>query len=347
MKLLFIINTPGQAHTWKYVIRELGNKGHSINILARDSGSTLPILRASGFQYDSFKPVGSRYSRLFGAVKHFQKCYELSRSISPSMVIGFGIDAAVTAARLRKPCIVFIDDDHTPFQNNVTRLLANAIVTPGCFRQDLGKKHIRVNGYKELAYLHPNYFRPDATIFDELKMKRGEKYILLRFNAWDAVHDIGKNGFLKSDKFSLVEELGKYARVFISPEGLLPEALEKYRLLTPYDRFHQVLYHAQMFVSDTGTAASEAVILGTPAVFCSSDAISMGNFRELSEYGLLYYFSHPEPALKKAVALIQEPGLKEEWAAKRQKMLAEKVDVSSYMVEFITSRLKQIYGDIN
>jgi uncharacterized protein len=334
MRLLFIINTPGQAHTWKHVITNLQNRGDVVKIIARDYGSAPVILRDHGLQFEQFSPVGSRVSRLAGALSHFSKVYQLSRGFSPSIVIGFGIDAAVTAVRLRRPCIVFIDDDHTPVQNLLTSMLGSTIITPDCFKGNLGKRHIRVKGYKELAYIHPNYFTPDAAIFDELKVARDEKYVILRFNSFDAVHDIGSRGFSNSEKFKLVEELGKQARVFISPEAPLPGGLEKYRLPVSYTRFHQAIYHAQMFVGDTATA-TEAALLGTAAVLCCPNETVMGNFQDLEKYGLLFCYHKGEAAIQKAAELIQQRGLKEEWAGKRKVLLADKMDVGLFLSDFI------------
>ena len=336
MRLLFIINTPGQAHTWKHVISRLQRNGHVTKILARDYGSTPAILSSCGFQFETFETIGSGYSRLLGASSHFQKCYGLSRGFEPSIVIGFGIDAAVTASRFGKPSIVFIDDDHTRFQNLLTRLLGSAIVTPDCFRGDLGRKHVRVNGYKELAYLHPNYFHPDAAILDELGLQQGEKYIILRFNALDAVHDIGVRGFSSEDKVTLVKKLEEQARVFVSPEASLPRELDSYRLAIPYARFHHAIYYAQMFVGDTGTTATESAMLGTPAVFFNRNTRDMGNFKDMSQYGLMYhYYGDASTAINKAIELAQQPHLKEEFADKRRKMLAHKTDVGRFLADFI------------
>lgn len=337
MRMLFIINTPGQAHTWKHVMSDLAGNGHELKIIARDYGSTPAILNASSFNFETFKPVGSGFSRLMGAGIHFQRCYQLSRQFSPSVVIGFGIDAAVTAARLRVPSIVFTDDDHLILQNRVTSLLGNTIITPDCFLGNLGDKHIRVRGYKELAYLHPNYFRPDVTVVNELKINEGEKYAILRLNSWDAVHDIGARGFSVADQFKLVRELEKHVKVFISPEGRLPPVLEPYRLPIRYDRFHHAIFYSQMVVGDTGTALAEAAVLGIPSVLCSDLAASMGNFQDLYKRGLLFPYKDGSPAISKAVELIQQPDLKDLWDLRRRKMLADRIDVGKFMVNLIES----------
>jgi uncharacterized protein len=338
MRLIFIINTPGQAHTWRYVIEGFQARGHCLKILARDYGSTIHLLTDFGFKFTTFKPVGALSWRLLGSFMHLEKCYQLSQGFNPSMFIGFGIDAAITAARYRKPCIVLVDDEHTYMQNRMTSLLANAIITPDTFRKTLGEKHIRIQSFKELAYLHPKYFKPDISIFDELNIPRGEKYIILRFNVFDAVHDIGMRGFPASYQMKLVTELERFARVFIAPEAKLSSELDKYRLTVPFSRIHHVLYYSSLLVCDTGTMTTEAAILGTPVVRVQSIVGHKDprSFDELGrKYGLIFSYRDPEVGLQKAVNLIQIPGLKEEWARRRQKLLADKIDITQYMMDFI------------
>ena len=338
MRMLFIINTPGQAHTWRYIIKSLMANGHAVNILARDYGSTPHLLDSFGFRFKTYRPVGSRTMRLLSAFNHFQQCYNLARGTDPSLIMGFGLDAAVTARRLGRPCVVLCDDEHTYIQNRLTTRLAKFFITPDTFARTLGNNHIRVKAFKELAYLHPDYFIPDISIFDELKVNRGEKFVVLRFNVLDAVHDIGMRGFSVSDRLRLVKELSAYARVFISPESGLTGELKRYFLPTAYNRIHHVLYYAQMLVSDTGTMSTEAGILGTPAVRFQTtvgrnDPRAFGELQQ--RYGLVYSFGEPEGAIHKAVELIKKPGLKEEWAEKRQALFKDKIDINRFMVDFI------------
>lgn len=338
MRLLFIINTPAQAYTWEYSMKEFLAKGHDLKILARDYGATPKILGELGFEFEPFNPIGSRSSRLLGAAGHFQRCYRLSRPFEPSLIVGFGLDAAVTAVRLRKPCIVFMDDWLTHVQNNLTHLLASAVITPDNLKADRGKRHVLVNSYKEMAYLHPHYFKPDATIFDDLKLEKCQRYVILRINAWDAIHDIGKHGFSVSDQFDLVEGLGQYARVFISPEGALPKELEKHRLSIPHTRIHHALYYAQLLITDTQTMATEAAVLGTPTVRSNTlvGPNDSNNFIELEQkYDLMYSFAEPRQAMDKAITLIKKPDLKEQWCSKRLKLLNDKTDLTEFMVDFI------------
>jgi uncharacterized protein len=338
-RLLFIINTPGQAHTWHFIIKNLIERGCQVKILARDYGSTPDLLHAFGFQFTVFHPVGSQVWRLAAVARHFEKCYTLSRGFAPTAVLGFGLDAAVVAAMFRKPCIAFFDNEHTYWQNRMTAILARWVITPDTFQKTLGKNHIRVASCKEMAYLHPSSFKPDVTVYDELKINRGEPYIIMRFNLIDAIHDIGMHALPISSQIELVKQFEKYARVFISPEGALVSELEPYRLKIPYHRIHHALYFASLLVSDSCTMTTEAAVLGTPAVRIhpivgrnTDPAI----FRELEEkYNLVYSFHDFTGALQKALQLISRPGLKAEWDYKRRKLMLEKIDFNDFMLDFI------------
>ncbi len=259
------------------------------------------------------------------------------------LITGFGVYDAYTSFLLRKPCIVFTDSE--PMVNKISysiqfqlfRPFVDAVITPSSFRQNLGKKHIRVESFKELAYLHPNYYHPNDDIFELLGIGKNEDYALLRFNAFDAVHDAGIGGFTDEDKTRLVKELEKYAHVSISSETGIPDEVKDRVARIPKSRIHDVLYYAKLFVADTGTMVTEAAILGTPAVMLHPKVKLFGNFVELEQkYGLIWGFDRdPERVIEKAVELIRKPNLKEEWKKKREKLLEDKINITEFMVWFI------------
>jgi uncharacterized protein len=343
-KLLFIINTPGQAYTWRPVIQYFLNNHREVKIIARNSGPTLNILNHYGLPYASFNTSNSSVGRLFSTLDHFQEVYLLARGSGSSLVMGFGVDAAITAARLRKPCILFIDDDHTKWQNRVAKRFSQAIITPQSFDMDLGKKQVRIKGYKELAYLHPDHFHPDPGILEELRVKPDEKYIIIRFNSFSAVHDIGLSGFSLQDKYTVVKTMEKYARVFIAAESELPPDLESYRLPIPQYRIHHALNYARMVMTDSGTISTESAVLGTPVTrYALGLTKEMGNFMELEQrYGLIFCITQLDVLLRKSIELVQDPNTKPIWAEKRQRLLAEKIDVASFLIDFIDNYLSNL-----
>ena len=111
------------------------------------------------------------------------------------------------------------------------------------------------------------------------------------------------------------------------------------------------MYYAQLLVGDSQTMTTEAALLGTPAVRCNSfvGENDMANFIELeNKYDLIYSFNDYEKALDKAIYLLQKSDLKEEWVQKRNVMLSDKVDVSSFIVDYIDkySKSKLNFGGI-
>lgn len=260
------------------------------------------------------------------------------------MISGFGGYEVYSSFLLRVPSIVFVDSEFSI--NRKTFLIqfklfypfTQAIITPQSYRQNLGNKQIRINSYKELAYLHPKYFHPDESVKNLLNLNGGEDYVLLRFNAFDAVHDFKVEGFNEQDKIRLVHELERFAKVFISSETGVPDEIKDRVMKIPKSRIHDVIYYAKMLITDTQTMTTEAAILGTPAIRCNNfvGPNDMGNFVDLEqEYGLIYNYADSTAAINKALDLIQKEDLKKEWKKKNQRLLNEKSDITAFMVWFI------------
>jgi predicted glycosyltransferase len=199
---------------------------------------------------------------------------------------------------------------------------------------------MRVDAYKESFYLHPNYFRPDNGVLEQAGLIPGEKFVILRFVAWHAHHDVGQHGLSNEEKGKLVTELGRHARVLISSEGALPEELEPNRVRIPVHKIHDLLYYAQLLVGDSQTMSTEAAILGTPAVRCNTfvGPKDMSNFVELEHtYGLLFSFHNATQAIQKAIELVRRPDIKSEGGETRERLLSNKVDVTGVLVDQILS----------
>lgn len=339
LRIAFFLNTPAHVHLYKNVIKNLESRGHKAIILARNYGDTVNLLDEMGFEYFVYANVpASKYGKILALPFNVLTAYNFLRKKKPDLLIGMGVYSAYTSQLLRKKCIIFNDSEPTPFQFMLFKPFVDVVLTPSSFTKDLGPKHIKFNSFKEIAYLHKNYFVPDASVYDFLGINKNEEYVLLRFNAFDAVHDLGINGFSVDQKRLLVNELSKHARVFISSELKLPDDFDKYLLKIPKSRIHDILYHAKLVVADTQTITTESAVLGTPVIRFNSfvGKHDMGNFIELeNKYNLIFSFNDPEKATSKAVELVQKSNLKTEWKQRRDKLLADKIDTTQFLVSFI------------
>jgi len=348
MKVFVKIGHPGHVHLFKNLIWILENRGHEVKIAAKDRGIIFKLLDTYGFTYEKFdRHRDSLHSKALGFVTREFKILKMVREFKPDISVAMGpIPLAHVSKLLNKPCISFTDTEHDRFERLLSDPFVSAICTPSCFKKDLGKKQVRYNGYHELAYLHPNYFKPDSGVLDELGLSRDDKFIIMRFVSWRASHDVGHSGLTLEIKRRAVKEFGKYGQVFITSESPLPSEFEKYRINVSPEKIHNLMYYATLLYGESATMTSECAVLGTHAIFC--DFAGRGYTDEQEEkYGLVFNFKLDEESqgesLEKAVELLRENNLKKKGNKKRERLLSEKIDVTAWMTNFIEYRPKSLY----
>ena len=340
MKIVVDINHPAHVHYFKNFIWEMQKRGHEILITASEKDISYILLDKYGFSYTKIGNYGkSILQKMINIPILDLKMYLSVRRFQPDLFLGFGsIRAAHVSKLIGRPYIAFDDSEPSPFEHILYVPFADAILTPTSFRKNFGKKHLLYKGYIELCYLHPRYFSPDPLSLEIIGENPDSKFVLMRFVAWNAMHDVGKKGFDLASKIRLVKEISKEMNVYISAEGVLPEELEPYKLKIPPEKIHDILYYSQMLIGDSQTMTTEAALVGTPAIRCNSfvGEQDMGNFMELErDYGLIFNFNDPKLAIEKAITLLKTPYLKVNWAEKRKALLHDKIDVTSLMVWFI------------
>ena len=345
MKLLFVVGHPAHVHLFRNAIAELHARGHSVWIAAVEKETTLQLLSAYGLDYT---PVGKNVPTIVGKLldlplKDLRLVMLFSR-IRPDVVVSTGSPyAAQASAALTIPHIAFSD---TEIASGVIRLMlpfTDVVCTPSCFWLDLGAKQVRYPGYHELAYLHPSRFAPNPDVLEAVNADPTERLIVMRFASWDSSHDLGAHGLSGPDDGlkAFVRELEPYGRVLISSERELPDSLREFALEIPLDRVHDLLAAATVYVGEGATMASEAGVLGTPWVFVSSEG--RGYLKDQEErYGLGYHVTSTDDALARAKSLLSQSNLKERWAAKRQRLLNEKIDVTDFMINFLEQRFASL-----
>jgi predicted glycosyltransferase len=339
MKILIDINHPAHVHYFKNFIKIMENKGHQFLIISRNKEIEHYLLK----KYDiPFVDRGKGQKRLIGkAIYYFKAVYLIFKNakiFKPDVILSFGSPyAAIVSKLIGKPHIAFNDTEHAKLSHFLTDPFSKWILTPSCYKKDLGKKQIRFNGYMELCYLHPNYFTPDPSILDLIGVKKDEKYVIMRFVSWNASHDVGHSGLSLEIKHKAVKEFSKYAKVFISSEGELPEDLIQYQIKIPHEKMHDALYYSSLFFGESPTMTTESALLGVPGVCISSWAYKCGNFYNLRKYDLIECHTPEDDdiALASALTILTNKNSKKEWEIKVNKMLADKIDVTAFMVWFI------------
>lgn len=307
-------------------------------ITARDKDITLHLLKAYEFQ---FTLISSQGKGLWGmayelAVRNLRLCW-IARRFHPDVLIGFtGVSVAHVGKLLKIPSIAFYDTEFARLSNALTYPLATLVCTPDCYDGQIGQKHIRFRGYKDLAYLHPSRFSPNPLIMKEAGIHPSSKFFIVRFVNWDAAHDVREKGLSYDNKIKFVRELSNHGQVFISSEWSLPVELSSYQLPIGIDKMHDLMAFSHLYVGESATMASECAVLGVPAIYIATTGRGYTTEQE-QKYGLVFNFTdeQQDKAFEKIQELLMQSNLREEWIRRRERMLLEKIDVTTWIVKFI------------
>lgn len=336
MKVLIDINHPAHVHLFKHFAWDMQAKGHKVFFTTRKKEVTIDLLSQYGFDYESFgNHYKSMWAKMWGFAKFDTLLLKRALQFKPDLFLTMGgMYASHVAWLLRKPHIALDDTEHAKEHHMMYVPFTDVCLNPVCFHKDFGtKKQIFYKGWHELAYLHPNRFKPNSDVYQFLGIEPSQPFVILRFVSWDASHDLAQKGLTMEAKIQLVKEISKRCKVFISSEKSLPEELKEYQIKIPPHRMHDVLAFAKLFIGEGSTMASECACLGTPAIYINS--LEVGYCTEQEHYGLVYNYRQPQGVIEKAIELLDTPNLKEQMVANRQKMLSEKIDVSAFIVWFV------------
>ena len=337
MKILIDIGHPGHVHYFKNLIWNLESKNHELFVVARDRGVIKELL--DGYNIKFFNRGTGRNSKIGKLTYMIEadiKLLFISLKIKPDLYLSFSSPyAAQVSSILRIPSIVLNDTEHTDSMHaKFTYPFSTVIMTPSCYLNDLGKKQIRFKSVVESLYLSKLNYQPNESIRKYLKIKRNEKYIILRFVSWNAHHDFGQSGIDLETKRELVRILKEKYRIFISSEGKLDEEFEPYKIQINPNMMHDVLAHASLFIGESATMASESVLLGTTAVYINSLPL-MGYLKMEKDAGLLFHFDSSSGVPNFVKKLIQNENSLSTAKERSIELQKKFIDPTRFLVWFI------------
>ena len=318
-------------------------KGHIVFYSVRD----IPIAKRL-MEYYGMTPwidLGGKKDSLWGKAKTvLHQDAQMLRFVRRNH-IDIGLSSGIVLSHVSKlshmKSYVFDDDDDAaePLVVKYSHPYSKAVFTPDCIQRK-AKQAVYYHGTHELAYLHPNRFKPDPTVLQRAGIQEGERFFVMRFVALKGHHDVGQQGLTLEQKGELVNLLKPHGRVIITSERAIEPEFEEYRLPVPPEDIHSLMAYSAMFVGDSQTMTSEAAVLGVPALKCNTFAgrLSVPNMLE-QQYDLCYAYlpEQFEEMYRHIEQLLgQNPEeLKKDWQTKRQRMLAEMIDPTDFFVNHI------------
>lgn len=312
MRYFFDIGHPAHVHYFKNVIFKLKGEGHEVFISARERFPVFELLEAYKLPYfNRGKGADSKIGKLLYLVKADLILLSKALKFKPDILLGFGSPYIAHVAKvIGKPSIVIDDTDNASLNHKLYGPFARHVLTPAMFQPDFGRKQLRFDGYMELAYLHHKYFKPDRSILDELGVKEGETFSILRFVAWTANHDFGHNGLTVENKIRAVKEFERFGKVFITSESGVPDEIKHHVVKFEPHRMHHAMSFASLLFGESATMASESAMLGVPAIYFDNEGRSYTTDLE-REHRIVFNFTESvqdqEKGILKGIEILSQP----------------------------------------
>lgn len=335
-RILIDVGHPAHVHMYKCFAQEMQQKGNQVLFVCRNKEFAKKLLEAYCFRY---REIGKKSVSLFGKVwdlvRFDYKEWQIARKFGADVIISHGsITASHAAWLLRIPHITF-EDTFNMEQVRLYLPFTKVVITSDYLNPLVGRPNqLSCKCYNELLYLHPNRFAPKKQVLNDLGIRDGEKFVIMRFVSWGATHDIGHAGMSDENRWEAVSRFEKFGRVFISSERELPSRFEKYRFPLSPQKMHDVEAFATLVFGESATMASEAAVLGVPGIFINNSKILYTKEQE-EKYHLCYNFTEAETdqqkAIEKGVEILSgKSGV--DYQKQRQLLLQDKIDVTAFFV---------------
>lgn len=183
------------------------------------------------------------------------------------------------------PSVVFTDDIEYKLSFLSFRYFASEIILPKCINID-GNNILKYNGFKELAYLHPNYFKPNINILDKYGIEP-EKYVFIREVSKSSLNYRNLIEGRLSPICSFLNELG-FDIILSLEDKKLTNLFETNCILLdePVRDLYSLIYYAIFSISSGDTMARESCLLGTPTIYTGGRLMAVNS--ELERKGALF-----------------------------------------------------------
>ncbi len=349
---------PAHFHLYKNVIKNLKSDGYEVDVLIKKKENLEQLLKNSGIPYHNILREGRKDTKLgmgLGVVKRMWRLLGFVIRRRPLLLTGTSVENSYIGPLMRISVVYCGEDDAAviPLQAKMCYPGANTILTPDvCDDGKWNSKTTSYPSYHELAYLHPNHFTPSADIVREQGINPDKPYAIMRFVKLKANHDDNVQGINLQVALRLIEIMKPHMDIYITSERPLEPELESYRIQINPIYMHDVMAYASLYIGDSQTMAMEAAVLGVPAIRFNDFVGKIGVMAELEDgelngkripcYNLgIGILASEKDAVERLCNTVQEimaiqPAKRKElWQARRQKMLAEKIDYAKFLTWFI------------
>lgn len=297
MKLLFDINHPADVNFFKNAIFRLKNRKHSITIMYRDRGKLESILK---YELNGFKiiRIGDHkkgfISKLIGQLNRDFHLISFFKKNNFDLCVCFGPTSVISSRISGVPYLAFDDDFEYKIPFYHANIFASKHIYPD-FISYSSSNTIKYKGFKELAYLQPEYLNLSTDVLKEYELVENE-YVFIR-EISNISLNYNENNSILTD---LIPELiRRNLKVLVSLENdeikkALP--IECIFLKEPVSDLYSLINYSLFAISSGDSVAREASLLGVPSIYTGGRKMLMND--PLVNKGLMFESQDLESVIK-------------------------------------------------
>lgn len=338
MKILININHPAHVHYFRNFIKLMEAKGDRFCVINRDSKMINQLLDYYGIEHTIRNKRPEKKGTIHSVLNLLRMilwCIRKSLSFHPDIYMGFASSAcAITSFLFRKPSILIDDTEHNSMTHKLYMPVCAKVLTPFYFKKDLGNKdkQIRFNAYVEQFYLHSAYYKCNENVLKELNV-RPREYVIVRYVAYDAHHDLKVHPISEETKKNIVKEISKRYRVFVSLEKSVKDPFyDDYALKISPEKMHDLEANAKFMITEGATMGSEAFVHGIPYLYLNP--LKVGNIDyQCTHYPNRCFKATDGDEALKIVSKLMDINIDVE--AERIKVEEQTINPTEYLVKFM------------
>src|SRR3954468_256595 len=276
MKIWIDMTAPAHVLVFRPIIPRLRERGHDVEVTARDYAQTLELLEMHTIEHTAFGRHGgaSRLRKLRSLLSRSRATRRFARKRGFDLALGHGSnDLALAARRLRIPAVNMFDYEFATLQHNIGCRLARRVLTPDTIPPDRlrrfgagPEKLVQYPGLKEEYYLAD--FSPDEGVLTQLGLDRANVIVVVRPPPDVSLYHRKSNPLFPQVLTHLGSQEGVQAvvlpRTDAQREYVRSLALPSVVLAEHAVDAQSLVALADLVVSAGGTMNREAVALGTP-----------------------------------------------------------------------------------
>ena len=337
MKIVVDILHYPRINLFKNVILYLINKGIVVKIVVLPRGNLKSILEYEyGLPCESF---GHYRSSLPGKLLDFAirdvLLFNYLYKNQYDVVMG-SINLTHAAFVLRKPSVMLEDDIEYKMGYYPYKYFATNILIPDCIHAR-GKNILKYKGFKELAYLHPNHFKPSPSILREYGLAPNN-YVFIREVSNTTLNYSGLEEGLLSEVCPYLKDMGFDIVLSLENKELKRQYEDYCTILNePVSDIHSLLHYASLTIASGDSMSRESCLVGTPAIYTGKRDMAIN--RELIKKGCFFKVDDVSNVMQQVKKIIENDIKKETEYTIQKAIKNEWEDTTQVIIDVLLSKL--------